>query len=60
MEGRLKSIIDPKIQFSAADLAILDRIFELAFTCAAPTRVDRPNMRECKEVLWDIRKDYRI
>ncbi|KAG0556192.1 hypothetical protein M758_11G032300 [Ceratodon purpureus] len=60
VEGRLKNIIDPTIQLTAADLTILDRIFELAFSCSAPTKVDRPNMSEAKENLWNIRKDYQF
>jgi hypothetical protein len=60
VEGRLKNIIDPKIQLTPADLSILDRIFELAFSCSAPTKVDRPNMSEAKENLWNIRKDYQF
>jgi len=60
VEGRLKHIIDPMIHLVSADLAILERIFELAFSCSAPTKVDRPNMSEAKEVLWNIRKDYQF
>lgn len=58
MEGRLKNIIDPKIQLTTADMTVLDRIFELAFSCSAPTKVDRPNMSEAKENLWSIRTQY--
>lgn len=60
MEGRLRNIIDPSIQLKSADLAILERIFELAFSCSAPTKLDRPNMSEAKETLWNIRKDYQF
>lgn len=60
MEGRLKNIIDPKIQLTSADIPILERIFELAFSCSAPTKIDRPNMSEAKEILWNIRKDYQF
>lgn len=60
LEGRLRVIIDPKLQLTAAVLLILERVFELAFSCSAPTKVDRPNMKEAKEKLWNIRKEYQL
>lgn len=40
------------------DIEILSKMFGLAFQCAAPTRKDRPNMKEVGEKLWGIRMDY--
>uniref|UniRef100_A0A7I4A9G8 Protein kinase domain-containing protein n=2 Tax=Physcomitrium patens TaxID=3218 RepID=A0A7I4A9G8_PHYPA len=59
-EGWLRVIIDPKLQLTAAALLILERVFELAFSCSAPTKVDRPNMREAKEMLCCIREEYQL
>lgn len=58
VEGKLRSILDPKIEVTAAVMGILDRLFELAFSCSAPTKGDRPNMKEAQESLWEIRKSY--
>jgi len=58
VEGKLRSILDPKIEVTAAVMGILDRLFELSFSCSAPTKGDRPNMKEAQESLWEIRKSY--
>jgi hypothetical protein len=39
-------------------MGILERLFELAFSCSAPTRNDRPNMKKAQAALWNIRKAY--
>ncbi|XP_024360158.1 calmodulin-binding receptor-like cytoplasmic kinase 3 isoform X1 [Physcomitrium patens] len=60
LEGRLRVIVDPNLQVTQADFSILECIFDLAFDCSAPTKHDRPNMREVKEKLWDIRRKYQL
>lgn len=40
------------------DVEVLTKMFGLAFECAAPTRADRPDMKQVGEQLWAIRMDY--
>ncbi|KAG6509345.1 calmodulin-binding receptor-like cytoplasmic kinase 3 isoform X1 [Zingiber officinale] len=56
-EGNERQILDPQMHEVVADL-VVKKILALAFKCAAPTRKDRPAMREVVEQLWGIRKDY--
>ncbi|XP_065016495.1 calmodulin-binding receptor-like cytoplasmic kinase 3 isoform X2 [Musa acuminata AAA Group] len=56
-EGNEREILDPRLREVVED-EVLQKIFALAFQCAAPTRRDRPAMREVVEQLWEIRKDY--
>ncbi|XP_008801916.1 calmodulin-binding receptor-like cytoplasmic kinase 3 isoform X1 [Phoenix dactylifera] len=56
-EGNVRGILDPLLK-EVVDEEVLKRIFGLAFQCAAPTRTDRPAMKEVVEQLWEIRKDY--
>ncbi|KAG1327893.1 calmodulin-binding receptor-like cytoplasmic kinase 3 [Cocos nucifera] len=56
-EGNVRSILDPLLREVVYE-EVLKRIFGLAFQCAAPTRNDRPVMKEVVEQLWEIRKDY--
>ncbi|WOK96863.1 hypothetical protein Cni_G05571 [Canna indica] len=56
-EGNERQILDPQMRDLVED-EIIKKIFALAFQCAAPTRRDRPAMREAVEQLWGIRKDY--
>ncbi|KAK9100616.1 hypothetical protein Scep_024046 [Stephania cephalantha] len=57
-EGNIKGLLDPSMNESIGE-EILSKMFSLAFQCAAPTRSDRPNMKEVGEHLWGIRMDYR-
>ncbi|CAA0819932.1 Calmodulin-binding receptor-like cytoplasmic kinase 3 [Striga hermonthica] len=56
-EGRVTEMIDP-LMGERIDKEILVKMFRLAIRCAAPTRVDRPDMKTVTEQLWAIRKDY--
>ncbi|XP_062156178.1 calmodulin-binding receptor-like cytoplasmic kinase 2 [Alnus glutinosa] len=58
-EGDAISILDPKLECSSANHVALEQILELALQCVAPRRQNRPIMRRCAEILWNIRKDYR-
>jgi hypothetical protein len=58
-EGDAISILDPKLECSSANHIALEQILELALQCVAPRRQNRPIMRRCAEILWNIRKDYR-
>ncbi|KAG5231379.1 hypothetical protein OIU77_010371 [Salix suchowensis] len=58
-EGNAISILDPKLECTAANNLALEKILELALQCLAPHRQNRPSMRKCAEILWSIRKDYK-
>lgn len=51
--------LDPRLERSAANSLVMEKIYELALQCLAPHRHNRPTMRKCAEILWSIRKDYR-
>lgn len=55
--GNVRDILDPML-IEAVNEDILNRIFDVAFQCVAPTREDRPWMKEVVERLWKIRRDY--
>jgi serine/threonine protein kinase len=58
LDGKLRHILDPNIKRTPAIIGLLPSLFQLAFSCVAPSKTDRPNMIEVQEKLWDIRKDY--
>lgn len=57
-EGRIINILDPKLQSTDATCAVAEKIFELAFGCSAPTKQNRPTMKQVSEALWSIRKEF--
>ncbi|KAG0461422.1 hypothetical protein HPP92_021719 [Vanilla planifolia] len=57
-EGNLREILDPKLKGNI-NLEVMNKMFSLAFHCAAPTRANRPPMKAVGEQLWEIRKDFR-
>lgn len=59
IEGNASSVLDPRLDQTAANTLALEKILELALQCLAPRRQSRPNMKRCAEILWTIRKDYR-
>ncbi|KAG8082585.1 hypothetical protein GUJ93_ZPchr0014g47336 [Zizania palustris] len=56
-KGDVKGILDPMLTESVNE-DILNKTFDVAFQCVAPTRADRPEMKEVVERLWKIRRDY--
>lgn len=58
-DGDALSILDPRLEQTAANNLAIEKILELALQCLAPRRQSRPSMRRCAEILWNIRKDYR-
>ncbi|XP_076956926.1 calmodulin-binding receptor-like cytoplasmic kinase 2 [Bidens hawaiensis] len=58
-EGDALSVLDPKLEASDANGLVLENILELALQCVHGHRKNRPTMRRCVEVLWNIRKDYK-
>ncbi|CAI9101885.1 OLC1v1000032C1 [Oldenlandia corymbosa var. corymbosa] len=59
MEGDAILTLDPRLERCGAKNLAIEKMYELALVCLAPTRRNRPSMRKCAEVLWSIRKDYR-
>ncbi|CAL5016066.1 unnamed protein product [Urochloa decumbens] len=55
--GNVRDILDPMLTEAVSE-DILNNIFDVAFQCVAPTREDRPHMKEVAERLWKIRRDY--
>nr|XP_043625792.1 calmodulin-binding receptor-like cytoplasmic kinase 2 [Erigeron canadensis] len=58
-DGLAISVLDPNLEKSDANGLALEKILELALQCVASHRQNRPTMRRCAEVLWNIRKDYK-
>jgi hypothetical protein len=66
--GNVRDILDPMLTEEVNESIakkkkevnedILNRIFDLAFQCVAPTREDRPSMKKVTERLWMIRRGY--
>ncbi|KAG6498371.1 calmodulin-binding receptor-like cytoplasmic kinase 3 [Zingiber officinale] len=56
-EGNVQEILDPMLD-EKVDEEVIRKMLDLAFECAAPTRSDRPAMKEVGESLWEIRKVY--
>lgn len=55
--GNVRDILDPMLT-EAIHEDVLNKIFDVAFQCVAPTREDRPHMKEVAERLWKIRRDH--
>lgn len=58
LDGKAVETLDPKLERSSSAYLMIEKLLELAFECAAPTRKERPRMKKAAEALWDIRKDF--
>lgn len=58
-EGESIEVLDPVLPRNEATSVALERILELAFSCLGPERNERPGMRRCAEILWNVRRDFR-
>ncbi|KAK8937167.1 Calmodulin-binding receptor-like cytoplasmic kinase 3 [Platanthera zijinensis] len=56
-EGNVEEVLDPNLR-EDVNIEVLRKMLRLAFHCAAPTRSNRPLMKEVGEQLWEIRKDF--
>lgn len=56
-EGNVVQLLDPRLKKLEETLLMVEKMFDLAFQCSAPTRHDRPTMKEASEYLWTVRKD---
>lgn len=59
MEGNAIQTLDANLESNDAINLAVEKIYELALQCLAPTKRNRPSMRRSAEILWSIRKDYR-
>lgn len=58
-EGSAVVAMDPRLHRSPASIEALQKVLRLARHCLAPKRQSRPSMKQCGEVLWGIRKNFR-
>lgn len=56
-DGKAIETLDPNLERVSSAYIMVEKLLELAFQCAAPSRQDRPSMKRAAEVLWNIRKD---
>ncbi|GJN30307.1 hypothetical protein PR202_gb18601 [Eleusine coracana subsp. coracana] len=59
VKGNAIQTLDPSLDATDAINLAVEKMYELALQCLAPTKRNRPSMRRCAEILWSIRKDYR-
>jgi hypothetical protein len=59
VEGNAIQTLDPNLEATDAINLAVEKLYELALQCLAPTKRNRPSMKRCAEILWSIRKDYR-
>lgn len=59
VEGNAIQTLDPNLEATDAINLAVEKLYELALQCLAPTKRSRPSMKRCTEILWSIRKDYR-
>ncbi|KAK1586431.1 hypothetical protein Q3G72_016183 [Acer saccharum] len=52
-------VMDPRLRRGPASTMAVEKVLKLAHHCLAPSRQSRPAMKNCAEVLWGIRKDFR-
>ncbi|CAN6471420.1 unnamed protein product [Victoria cruziana] len=59
-DGEAASTMDPILTRSPAAGLAVENVLALASKCLLPTtREERPSMKECAEILWGVRKNYR-
>ncbi|XVF19929.1 hypothetical protein REPUB_Repub11eG0153700 [Reevesia pubescens] len=59
MEGEFVIAMDPRLKRSPSSNMVVEKMLKLAHQCLAPVRQSRPSMKNCAEVLWGIRKDFK-
>lgn len=58
-EGEAVIAMDQKLPRNPESVMAVEKVLKLAHLCLAPSRKSRPSMKQCVEVLWDVRKDFR-
>ncbi|KAK7321334.1 hypothetical protein VNO77_31876 [Canavalia gladiata] len=51
--------MDPRLRRNPASIKAVKKVLKLGLQCVAPSKQSRPPMKNCAEVLWDIRKSFR-
>ncbi|KAK4483114.1 hypothetical protein RD792_010293 [Penstemon davidsonii] len=57
--GEVVNAMDERLQRSVASIQAVENVLKLARQCLAASRISRPSMRKCAEILWEIRKELR-
>ncbi|KAL2317525.1 hypothetical protein Fmac_031401 [Flemingia macrophylla] len=50
--------MDPRLRRNPASIKAVKKVLKLALQCVAPSKQSRPRMKNCAEVLWEIRKSF--
>jgi len=58
-QGDAVFAMDPRLRRSPASIKAVKQVLKLALQCVAPLKQSRPPMKNCAEVLWEIRKSFR-
>ncbi|KAK7300983.1 hypothetical protein RJT34_11837 [Clitoria ternatea] len=58
-QGDAVFAMDPRLRRNPASIKAVKKVFKLAVQCVASSRQSRPPMKNCVEILWDIRKSFR-
>jgi serine/threonine protein kinase len=58
-QGEAVIAMDPRLRRNSTSNKAVQKVLKLAFQCLAPVRRLRPSMKNCQEVLWEIRKEFR-
>jgi len=58
-QGDAVFAMDPRLRRNPASIKAVKQVLKLAFQCVAPLKQSRPPMKNCAEVLWEIRKSFR-
>lgn len=58
-EGDAVVAMDPRLRRSPGSIMVVEKVLKLAQRCLATQRQSRPSMKDCVEVLWRIRKDFK-
>ncbi|XP_051120975.1 calmodulin-binding receptor-like cytoplasmic kinase 1 [Andrographis paniculata] len=58
-QGEFVVVMDSKLPRSLASIQAVEKMLKLASSCLVASRLSRPSMKTCAQVLWEIRKDYR-
>lgn len=58
-DGEVVVAMDPRLRRSTDSIKAVEQVLKLARQCLAPSRLARPSMRKCAEILWEIRKEYK-
>ncbi|KAK4382451.1 Calmodulin-binding receptor-like cytoplasmic kinase [Sesamum angolense] len=58
-DGEIVVAMDPRLRRNLASIQAVERVLKLSCQCLSSSRLSRPSMRRCAEILWEIRRVYR-